>query len=103
MSTLWKRPPNFKIANRWIGKYTSQSRTRRKQLLGSIELVLGKRSTQRKEADVDGVINDYQAFGPPPVVPSIAPGTQPRRRHDRKGCDTYWASNPSDLVIPSLS
>jgi hypothetical protein len=63
----------------------------------------GERSTKRKEADVDGVINDYQAFGPQPLVPPVAPGTQPRRRHDRKGCVTDLASNLSDLVISSLS
>jgi hypothetical protein len=28
---------------------------------------------------MDGVINDHQAFGPPPVVPPVAPGSQPRR------------------------
>ena len=48
---------------------------------------------------MDGVIND-QAFGPP-LVPPVAPGTQPRRHHDRKGCDTDLAvlsQRPGRLV-----
>jgi hypothetical protein len=52
---------------------------------------------------MDGVVDDHQAFGPP-LVPPVAPGTQPRRRHDRKGCDTDLASSYlSGLVALPLS